>query len=170
MRTVFNHSSMRNHAMQRHTGSILLLQERLALPFALVMLMREAWVHRPVRNGSISAKIRCPRDVRFPPDRDQIANISAFRFRAIRETSARLSPGYEISVAPPNRGALNSTHIHGTHVPVEEPSTASEGDILVVHSITSSSSTFAGAVRTFQELPPLCRYIPERTPSFPDCI
>jgi hypothetical protein len=23
-----------------------------------------------------------------------------------------------------------------------------------------------GAVRTFQELPPLCRYIPERTPSF----
>jgi hypothetical protein len=24
---------------------------------------------------------------------------------------------------------LNSTHIHGTHVPVEEPSTASEDDI-----------------------------------------
>jgi hypothetical protein len=24
---------------------------------------------------------------------------------------------------------LNSTHIHGTHVPVEEPSTASEADI-----------------------------------------
>jgi hypothetical protein len=28
-------------------------------------------------------------------------------------------------VAPPNRGGLNSTHIHGTSVPVEEPSTAS---------------------------------------------
>src|SRR4051812_21219288 len=28
--------------------------------------------------------------------------------------------------APPNRGSLNSAHIHGTHVPVEEPSTASE--------------------------------------------
>jgi hypothetical protein len=39
---------------------------------------------------------------------------------------------------------------------------------LVVHSVTSSASTFAGAVRTFQELPLLCRYIPERTPSFLD--
>jgi hypothetical protein len=29
----------------------------------------------------------------------------------------------------PNRGSLNSTHIHGTHVPVEEPSTASKADI-----------------------------------------
>jgi hypothetical protein len=32
-------------------------------------------------------------------------------------------------LAPPNRGGLNSTHIHGTPVPVEEPSTASIGDI-----------------------------------------
>jgi hypothetical protein len=31
--------------------------------------------------------------------------------------------------APLNRGSVNSTHIHGTHVPVEEPSTASEPDI-----------------------------------------
>jgi hypothetical protein len=31
-------------------------------------------------------------------------------------------------VAPPNCGGLNSTHIHGTHVPVEEPSTASIAD------------------------------------------
>src|SRR5438034_264422 len=31
-------------------------------------------------------------------------------------------------VAPPNRGGLNSTHIHGTSVPVEEPSTASTAD------------------------------------------
>ena len=30
---------------------------------------------------------------------------------------------------PPNRGGLNSTHIHGTHVPVEEPSTASIADM-----------------------------------------
>src|SRR5262249_13804532 len=29
-------------------------------------------------------------------------------------------------LAPPNRGGLNSIHIHGTSVPVEEPSTASE--------------------------------------------
>jgi hypothetical protein len=27
-----------------------------------------------------------------------------------------------------------------------------------------------GCLRTFQELPPLCRYIPERTPSFLDGI
>jgi hypothetical protein len=26
-------------------------------------------------------------------------------------------------------GGLNSTHIHGIHVPVEEPSTASQADI-----------------------------------------
>jgi hypothetical protein len=28
--------------------------------------------------------------------------------------------------APPNRGSFNSAHIFGTHVPVEEPSTASK--------------------------------------------
>src|SRR5262245_34857567 len=33
------------------------------------------------------------------------------------------------NLAPPNRGRLNSTHIHGAHAPVEEPSTASIGDI-----------------------------------------
>src|SRR5215470_10272759 len=32
-------------------------------------------------------------------------------------------------LAPPNRGGLNSTHVHGTSVPVEEPSTASRADI-----------------------------------------
>src|SRR4051794_20019318 len=31
--------------------------------------------------------------------------------------------------APPNRGSFNSAHIFGTHVPVEEPSTSSIGDI-----------------------------------------
>src|SRR6185503_5268627 len=33
--------------------------------------------------------------------------------------------------APPNRGSFNSAHIFGTHVPVEEPSTASEPDVRV---------------------------------------
>ena len=33
------------------------------------------------------------------------------------------------TMAPPNRGGLSSTHIHGTHVPGEEPSTASQTDI-----------------------------------------
>jgi hypothetical protein len=32
-------------------------------------------------------------------------------------------------LAPLNRGGLNSTHFHGTHVPVEEPSTASKADM-----------------------------------------
>src|SRR3954471_19067239 len=31
--------------------------------------------------------------------------------------------------APPNRGSVNSAHIFGTHVPVEEPSTASTADL-----------------------------------------
>jgi hypothetical protein len=33
------------------------------------------------------------------------------------------------NLAPPNRGRLNSTPIHGAHAPVEEPSTASKPDI-----------------------------------------
>src|SRR4030095_14820987 len=33
------------------------------------------------------------------------------------------------SLAPPNPGGFNSTHIHGAHAPVEEPSTASTADI-----------------------------------------
>src|SRR5271168_2500787 len=32
-------------------------------------------------------------------------------------------------LAPLNRGNLNSAHIHGTDVPVEEPSTASEAEV-----------------------------------------
>jgi hypothetical protein len=32
-------------------------------------------------------------------------------------------------LAPLNCGGLNSTHIHGTRAPVEEPSTASKADI-----------------------------------------
>src|SRR4051795_11944673 len=38
--------------------------------------------------------------------------------------------------APPNRGSLNSAHIFGTHVPVEEPSTAS-----LPHSCTAALSS-----------------------------
>src|SRR5450432_2187736 len=34
-------------------------------------------------------------------------------------------------LAPLNRGSLNSAHIHGTDVPVEEPSTASISDMAV---------------------------------------
>jgi hypothetical protein len=34
-------------------------------------------------------------------------------------------------LAPLNRGSLNSAHIHGTHVPVEEPSTASIAEVAV---------------------------------------
>jgi hypothetical protein len=33
--------------------------------------------------------------------------------------------------APPNRGSFNSAHIFGTHVPVEEPSTASGADLVL---------------------------------------
>jgi hypothetical protein len=32
--------------------------------------------------------------------------------------------------APPNRGSFNSAHIFGTHVPVEEPSTASKAEFI----------------------------------------
>jgi hypothetical protein len=35
-------------------------------------------------------------------------------------------------LAPPNRGSSAGTHIHGTHVPVEEPSTASIADMETV--------------------------------------
>src|ERR1700693_5214734 len=42
-------------------------------------------------------------------------------------------------LAPLNRGGLNSAHIHGTDVPVEEPSTASDSVLGSFHSITSSA-------------------------------
>jgi hypothetical protein len=42
-------------------------------------------------------------------------------------------------LAPLNRGSLNSAHIHGTDVPVEEPSTASEADSRAA-AITASAS------------------------------
>jgi hypothetical protein len=41
----------------------------------------------------------------------------------------------ELGEVRSHRGSLNSAHIHGTHVPVEEPSTASIG----AYSITSSA-------------------------------
>jgi hypothetical protein len=37
-------------------------------------------------------------------------------------------------LAPPNRGmSAAGTHIHGTHVPVEEPSTASKADVTLLN-------------------------------------
>jgi hypothetical protein len=33
-------------------------------------------------------------------------------------------------LVPPNRGTSAGTHIHGTHVPVEEPSTASKDGVI----------------------------------------
>jgi hypothetical protein len=42
------------------------------------------------------------------------------------------APGSRAAVPPRRRGKsdrINSTHIHGTHVPVEEPSTASFADL-----------------------------------------
>src|SRR6185369_6894321 len=38
------------------------------------------------------------------------------------------------SLAPLNRGSLNSAHIHGTDVPVEEPSTASTTEVVLIRS------------------------------------
>src|SRR6266404_5696696 len=35
-------------------------------------------------------------------------------------------------LAPLNRGSLNSAHIHGTDVPVEEPSTASNSEVAIL--------------------------------------
>src|SRR5258707_2194422 len=42
--------------------------------------------------------------------------------------------------APLNRGSLNSAHIHGTDVPVEEPSTASNPDIAALPIIAHAGS------------------------------
>src|SRR5712672_2833751 len=49
-------------------------------------------------------------------------------------------------IAPPNRGSLNSAHTHGTHVPVEEPSTASKAEVYHQQSVqpaTRHPSTWA---------------------------
>src|SRR4029453_5767646 len=42
----------------------------------------------------------------------------------------------------PNRGSLTSTHIFGTHVPVEEPSTASIGDIARARACTQAQASW----------------------------
>jgi hypothetical protein len=41
-------------------------------------------------------------------------------------------------LAPPNRGTSAGTHIHGTHVPVEEPSTASKADSCTAAMVTTA--------------------------------
>jgi hypothetical protein len=43
-----------------------------------------------------------------------------------------------------NRGSLNSAHIHGTDVPVEEPSTASIPDVTSGQNPTGSVSACSG--------------------------
>jgi hypothetical protein len=52
-------------------------------------------------------------------------------------------------LAPPNRGTSAGTHIHGTHVPVEEPSTASEADIL--HCSKERRSSITSSARTIND-------------------
>ena len=44
-------------------------------------------------------------------------------------------------LAPPNRGTSAGTHIHGTHLPVEEPSTASTRDIAVDRASSPKSAS-----------------------------
>jgi hypothetical protein len=51
-------------------------------------------------------------------------------------------------LAPPNRGGFNSTHIHGTHVPVEEPSTASFSDSCTAANYAFIRSLVGGAAPT----------------------
>jgi hypothetical protein len=57
--------------------------------------------------------------------------FSAMIIRPARSPSP-LALGSECAAtvrAPPNRGSFNSTHVYGTRVPVEAPSTASKADI-----------------------------------------
>jgi hypothetical protein len=48
--------------------------------------------------------------------------------------------------APLNPGCINRNHTHGTHAPVEEPSTASEADIqeFVIHHQKKKTRGVAG--------------------------
>jgi hypothetical protein len=56
-------------------------------------------------------------------------------------------------LAPPNRRGLNSTHIRGTHVPVEEPSTASISDIVGRPQLINDDRAFPIAqIRTLSSL------------------
>jgi hypothetical protein len=53
-------------------------------------------------------------------------------------------------LAPLNRGSLNSAHIHGTDVPVEEPSTASTPDVKFPH--TLGGGIWNGKQQPFQAI------------------
>jgi hypothetical protein len=51
--------------------------------------------------------------------------------------------------APPNRGSLSRPHIDGTHVPVEEPSTASKADsctAAIVIAAIAGTDEFSAAI------------------------
>src|SRR5690242_5459331 len=66
--------------------------------------------------------------LQLPTDNYLAASIYAMdlknRLRNVETDCNRLH-----GLAPPNRGSFNSTHVYGTRVPVEEPSTASKTDI-----------------------------------------
>src|SRR5215470_2578472 len=51
-------------------------------------------------------------------------------------------------LAPPNRGDLNSTYVHGAHAPVEEPSTASQAVIGLPPSVQLRYPKFRAAIGT----------------------
>jgi hypothetical protein len=86
----------------------------------LVFALREARVAH-VSVGSISEVGPRKRHVRFPPVSDQTADIAGGPFRA---------------------NSLNSAHIHGTRVPVEEPSRASKPDRQLVRPLEDSFKNY----------------------------
>jgi hypothetical protein len=82
----------------------------------------------PVTGASIGNHIA---ENRESVQRDRPLPSSVGASSIIKIESEPLLDAYSQScawVAPLNRGSLNSAHIHGTHVPVEEPSTASVSD------------------------------------------
>src|ERR1035441_2217907 len=73
-------------------------------------------------------------------------------------------------LAPPNCGGLNSPHIHGTHVPVEEPSTASKADIRCPErnvSYEPKADTLVGRLCRLNSVEPNLGSIPARLCSCP---
>jgi hypothetical protein len=66
--------------------------------------------------------------LQLPANDHLVGNINAMHLKTrLRDVETDCSD--RLHLAPLNRGSSSNSHFHGTHVPVEEPSTASKGDM-----------------------------------------
>ena len=93
------------------------------------MMRRGAGFNTNQARGQLLEECQNVATLELTTEDDIALRIDAMNLKnRLRDIETDCRDGFH-DLAPPNRRGLNSTHIRGTHVPVEEPSTASIGDI-----------------------------------------